>query len=107
MVWHLREKWKIPTVKLNGKERNPAQWADGSYSIEGAAARLGVDPRTIFTWLKTGRLDFRAAGQKDALEGILNRRRCDTASRMASTSQTIKERGIMTYSRKWPSSPTP
>src|SRR5437588_12175621 len=26
MVWHLREKWKIPTVKLNGKERNPAQW---------------------------------------------------------------------------------
>jgi hypothetical protein len=56
MVWHLREKWKIPTVKLNGKERNPAQWADGSYSIEGAAARLGVDPSTIFTWLKTGRL---------------------------------------------------
>lgn len=56
MVWHLREKWKIPTVKLNGKERNPAQWADGSYSVEGAAARLGVDPSTIFTWLKTGRL---------------------------------------------------
>jgi hypothetical protein len=56
MVWHLREQWKIPTVKLNGKERNPAQWADGSYSVEGAAARLGVDPSTIFTWLKTGRL---------------------------------------------------
>ena len=56
MVWHLREKWTIPTVKLNGKERNPAQWADGSYSVEGAAARLGVDPSTIFTWLKTGRL---------------------------------------------------
>jgi hypothetical protein len=30
MVWHLREKWKIPTVKLN--------------------------KNTIFTWLKTGRL---------------------------------------------------
>jgi hypothetical protein len=56
MVWHLREKWKIPTVKLNRNERNPAQWADGSYSVEGAAARLGVDPSTIFTWLKTGRL---------------------------------------------------
>jgi DNA invertase Pin-like site-specific DNA recombinase len=56
MVWHLREKWSIPTVKLNGKERNPPQWADGSYSVEGAAARLGVDPSTIFTWLKTGRL---------------------------------------------------
>jgi hypothetical protein len=23
MVWHLREKWKIPTVKLNRNERNP------------------------------------------------------------------------------------
>jgi hypothetical protein len=56
MVWHLREKWKIPTVKRNGKERSPAQWVDGSYSVEGAAARLGVDPSTIFTWLKTGRL---------------------------------------------------
>ena len=56
MVWHLREKWKIPTVKLNRNERNPAQWEDGSYSVEGAAARLGVDQSTIFTWLKTGRL---------------------------------------------------
>ena len=40
MVWHLREKWKIPTVKLNRNECNAAQWADGSYSVEGAAARL-------------------------------------------------------------------
>ncbi len=56
MIWHLREKWQIPTVKLNGNERNPAQWADGSYSVEGAAARLGVDPSTIYTWLKCGKL---------------------------------------------------
>jgi hypothetical protein len=56
MVWHLRDKWKIPTVKLNKNERNPAQWEDGSYSVEGAAAKLGVDQSTIFTWLKTGRL---------------------------------------------------
>src|SRR5712691_7575819 len=100
MVWHLREKWEVPTVKLNRNERNPTQWEDGSYSVEGAAAKLGVDQSTIFTWLKTGRLDFRAPGQRHALEGILDRRRCNPASRMASTSQTIKERGIMTYSRK-------
>jgi hypothetical protein len=56
MVWHLREKWEIPTVKLNRNERNPAQWEDGSYSVEGAAAKLGVDQSTIFTWLKTGKL---------------------------------------------------
>jgi hypothetical protein len=56
MIWHLREKWQIPTVKLNRNEHNPAQWEDGSYSVEGAAAKLGVDQSTIFTWLKTGRL---------------------------------------------------
>jgi hypothetical protein len=56
MVCHLREKWKIPTVKLNQNQHNPAQWEDGSYSVEGAAAKLGVDQSTIFNWLKTGRL---------------------------------------------------
>jgi len=56
MVWLLREKWDIPTVKINGKEHNPAQWEDGSYSVEGAAARLGVSPGTIHHWLKVGKL---------------------------------------------------
>ncbi len=56
IVCHLRAKWKIPTVKLNNNQQNPAQWEDGSYSVEGAAAKLGVDQSTIFTWLKTGRL---------------------------------------------------
>src|SRR5205814_10054534 len=55
-VWLLREKWDIPTVKINGKEDNPAQWADGSYSVQGAAARLGVNPSTIHHWLKVGKL---------------------------------------------------
>ncbi|MHB8601009.1 MAG: MerR family transcriptional regulator [Ktedonobacteraceae bacterium] len=52
----MREKWHIPTVKINGKEDNPAQWADGSYSVQGAAARLGVNPSTIHHWLKVGKL---------------------------------------------------
>jgi DNA invertase Pin-like site-specific DNA recombinase len=56
IVCHLRAKWKIPTVKLNKNQHNPAQWEDGSYSVEGAAAKLGVDQSTIFAWLKTGRL---------------------------------------------------
>ncbi len=55
-VWLLREKWDIPTVKINGKEYNPAQWEDGSYSVQGAAAQLGVYPGTIHTWLKVGKL---------------------------------------------------
>jgi len=56
-VWQLREKWTIPTVKINnGKAHNPAQWEDGTYSVEGAAARLGVFPGTIHKWLKGGKL---------------------------------------------------
>jgi hypothetical protein len=46
--------------------------------------------------------------QRDALEGLLDRRRYDTASRMAETRKTIKERDLMTtpvdgkqYRRKW------
>ena len=56
MVWLLRQKWDIPTVKINGKEHNPAQWEDGTYSIEGAAAVLGVFPGTVYKWLKGGKL---------------------------------------------------
>jgi Recombinase zinc beta ribbon domain len=56
IVCHLRAKWQIPTVKLNRNQHNPAQWEDGSYSVEGAAAKLDVDQSTIFNWLKTGKL---------------------------------------------------
>jgi hypothetical protein len=56
IVCHLRAKWQIPTVKLNQNQHNPAQWEDGSYSVEGAAAKLGVDQSTIFNWLKAGKL---------------------------------------------------
>jgi len=56
IVCHLRAQWQIPTVKLNRNQHNPAQWEDGSYSVEGAAAKLGVDQSTIFNWLKTGKL---------------------------------------------------
>ncbi|GHO88612.1 recombinase family protein [Dictyobacter formicarum] len=55
-VWLLREKWGIPTVKINGTEHNPAQWEDGSYSVHGAATHLGVNPSTIHHWLKVGKL---------------------------------------------------
>jgi DNA invertase Pin-like site-specific DNA recombinase len=63
LVWRLRQRWGLPTVKLNnGKARNPAQWEDGTYSIEGAAVVLGVFPGTIYKWLKAGKL----TGQQQA-----------------------------------------
>jgi DNA invertase Pin-like site-specific DNA recombinase len=62
-VWALRAKWQIATVKLNnGRHDNPTQWEDGTYSITGAAAILGVYPGTIYHWIKDGKL----TGQQSA-----------------------------------------
>jgi DNA invertase Pin-like site-specific DNA recombinase len=55
-VWLLRNRWGIPTVKINGVDPNPLRWPDGSYSIQGAAAALGVTPQTIFDYLARGLL---------------------------------------------------
>ena len=53
-VWLLRTRWGIPTVKINGTSVNPARWQDGSYSVQGAAAALGVTPQTIFDVSRPG-----------------------------------------------------
>jgi DNA invertase Pin-like site-specific DNA recombinase len=54
-----RKRWGIPTVKINGVDANPPRWPDGSYSVQGAAAALGVTPQTVFKWLRKRRLDGR------------------------------------------------
>jgi hypothetical protein len=61
----LRKHWEIRTVKINGKDANPSRWPDGSYSIQGAAAALGITAQTVFKWLHKGRLQGRqlAKGQ--------------------------------------------
>ncbi|PBB39963.1 transposase [Mesorhizobium sp. WSM3866] len=53
-VWLLRTRWGIPTVKINGTSANPDRWPDGSYSVQGAAAALGVTPQTVFDYLARG-----------------------------------------------------
>ena len=55
-VWLLRQRWGIPTVKINGTDANPARWPDGTYSIQGAAVALDVMSQTIFKYLKRGLL---------------------------------------------------
>jgi DNA invertase Pin-like site-specific DNA recombinase len=52
----LRKRWRIPTVKINGKEANPRRWPDGTYSVQGAAEVLAITPQTVFDWLQKGRL---------------------------------------------------
>ena len=50
-VWLLRKRWGIPTVKINGVSANPPRWPDGTYSVQGTAAALGVTPQTVFDYL--------------------------------------------------------
>ena len=59
MIHCLRKRWRIPTVKINGKTANPPQWPDGSYSVQGAAAAIGITPQVIFDWLRRGWLTGR------------------------------------------------
>ena len=55
-VWLLRQRWGLSAVKLNPTGANPLQWADGSYSVQGAAAAIGVTPQNIFDYLAAGLL---------------------------------------------------
>jgi hypothetical protein len=55
-VWLLRKRWNIPTVKINGDSANPMRWPDGTFSVRGAAAALGVTTQTVFDYLARGQL---------------------------------------------------
>jgi hypothetical protein len=61
-VWDLRKAWGLATINSRPEHRHPSHWEDGSYSVEGAAAVLGVYPGTIRKWLRSGQL----AGQQAA-----------------------------------------
>lgn len=58
-VWLLRTRWGIPTVKINGVARNPMRWPDGTFSVQGAAAALGITAQTVFDYLERGLLSGR------------------------------------------------
>ena len=61
----LRKRFGIRTAKINGVESNPRRWPDGTYSVHGAAAALGITTQTVFKWLRQGHLPGTqlAAGQ--------------------------------------------
>jgi DNA invertase Pin-like site-specific DNA recombinase len=58
-VWLLRTRWGIPTVKINGVAPNPTRWPDGSFSVQGAAAALGITAQTVFAYFERGLLSAR------------------------------------------------
>jgi DNA invertase Pin-like site-specific DNA recombinase len=58
-IWLLRTRWGIPTVKINGVASNPVRWPDGTFSVQGAAAVLGITAQTVFKYLDRGLLSGR------------------------------------------------
>jgi DNA invertase Pin-like site-specific DNA recombinase len=61
-ISHLRPRWGLATVHTN--DPNPVQWEDGTYSLRGAAAVLGVSRGTIYNWLRSGRLQGRKVNRR-------------------------------------------
>jgi len=58
-VHMLRKRWGIQTVKINSDGFNPSRWPDSSYSVQGAAERLGITPQTVFKYLARGLISGR------------------------------------------------
>jgi hypothetical protein len=55
-VWRIRQQWQLPSVKESGNNPQPPRWADGTYSIAGAAATVGVTLGTVYKWVREGRV---------------------------------------------------
>jgi DNA invertase Pin-like site-specific DNA recombinase len=73
----LRKRWAIRTVKINGDDASPLRWPDGSYSIQGTAAALGITAQTVFKWLQKGRLQGRQLAKGQPWQIVLPTDRID------------------------------
>ena len=94
-VWLLRQRWGLATVKINGVSANPPRWPDGSYSVQGAAAALGITPQTVFDYLGRGLLHGRQLTKGQPWQIDVARPADRAASRSRATHQAIDEGGIM------------
>ena len=62
-VWHMRHLWEIPAAEDQKKRLNPRRWSDGTYSVQGVAAEVGVEVSTVYVWLVQGRLEGHQTGK--------------------------------------------
>jgi len=91
-VWLLRKRWGIPTVKINGVSANPLRWPDGTYSVQGAAAALGVTPQTVFDYLARDLLSGRQLARGQPWQITLTDRQIEQLrARVRHTSRSKKE----------------
>ena len=71
-VHHLREIWGIESARQERKRTKALRWDDGSYTLEGAAAVLGVHIRTVHVWIERGMIETNQEHRKVALKIILS-----------------------------------
>lgn len=87
-----RKRWGIPTVKINGVDTNPPRWLDGSYSIQGVAAALGMTTQTVFKWLHRKRLTGRQLAKGQPWQIILpDEQLAELAAQVRRTKRSMKE----------------
>ena len=91
-VWLLRTRWKIPTIKINGGSANPMRWPDGSFSIQGVAAELGITSQTVFDYLARGDLAGRQSKKGQPWQIDLSDQQIDRLrARLRRTKRSRKE----------------
>jgi len=56
-VGHLRKRWDLGASRRSGQERSPDKWEDGTYSIQGVMAVIGVPQSLVYRWLRQGLLE--------------------------------------------------
>lgn len=61
-IYSLRRRWDLPASRMIGFY--PARWKDGTYSVPGAAAALGVSRETVRNWIRAGHLEGGREGEK-------------------------------------------
>jgi len=62
-VCYLRKLWGIRANRAYEGGHNPQRWDDGTYSIQGVMAAIGVPKSTVYFWLRQGLLDAKQSAK--------------------------------------------
>lgn len=55
-IFNMRQMWQIDSPK-QARKKVCDRWPDGSYTLQGVVAVIGVNIRTVYWWIKRGMLD--------------------------------------------------
>lgn len=94
-VYRMRKCWGIRANRQYEDGRNPQKWEDGTYSVQGAAAAIGVKASIIHRWLRGGLLDARQSGKGGAWKIRLTEEQISCLREYAQLPQAKRSRKIL------------